>query len=418
MFKKIILILSLQASFVLGSGFSIYEQHARATGLAGAFIARADDPSAIFYNPAGLSALKGWQINIGTTMIETEFGFIGPDNMDARYFTRAQKGTFFPSTLYLTYNIHPRWTLGFGFYSPFGLATEWGSQKHPWVGRLLATKTELTTFALNPVVAYQVLDNLSVALGVSYLTANVNLEKDIYFAPRSIYGHSKLKAGTQGFAFNLGFQYTLFHRLHLGAHYRSTTRLNFSSGDAYFTFPETTDPVVNQEIASFFPAKTKGDAQITLPAFYGIGLAYDFTENLSFEVDYLVQAWSSYDKLKITFQKPVAGKTESISPRNYRDSYSVRFGLEYKMENDLTVRAGYFLDKYVVPDEYLEPGLPEYNRHNYTIGLGYQIKKLKIDAAYHLLLQDDREFTRNIHNFAGKYIGMANLYALSLGYSF
>lgn len=418
MLKKIFLMLLLPTSLLLASGFSIYEQNARAMSMAGAIIARANDPSAIFYNPAGISQLKGWQLNIGSTMIHTEFGFTGPANMDARYFTRAKDGNFFPSNLYFTYAVMPKLTVGLGIYSPFGLATEWGSPSQPWVGRLLATKTELTTLAANPVVAYRPLQNLSVAFGITLLNTRVNLEKDIFFAPRTLYGHSKLKANTTGFGFNLGVQYTLFEHLHLGAVYRSKTSLNFKKGDAYFTFPSTTDPIVNQEIAAFFPKKTKGQAELTLPASYGIGLAYDFTENLSLEANYLVQAWSSYDQLKITFSDPVAGQTETVNPRNYQDSYSLRFGLEYRMDDHFTVRAGYLWDQHAVPDEYVEPSLPEGDRHNYTAGLGYRYKNFTVDVAYHLLLQNDREVTNTIHQFDGKYIGMANLYALSFGYAF
>ena len=38
-----------------GSGFSIFEQGAKATAMGGAFVATADDPSAIFYNVAGIA---------------------------------------------------------------------------------------------------------------------------------------------------------------------------------------------------------------------------------------------------------------------------------------------------------------------------------------------------------------------------
>ncbi len=418
MFKKILLLLMLQFSFVMASGFAIYEQHARATGMAGAIMARVDDPSAIFYNPAGIVHLNGLNISLGSTIIQPQFGFTGPANMDARYFTKAQQNLFFPSTFYLTYRLNAKLSLGLGLFSPFGLASEWGSKENPWVGRLLATKTELITVALNPVVAYQMFDQLSLALGVSVIQAKVNMEKDVYFAPRGVYGHSRLEASTRGAGFNFAVQYTLFKRIHLGAMYRSSVELKFTDGDAYFTFPQTTDATINQEIAAFFPAKTKGSADLTLPASYGAAIAVDFTENLSFEFDYLVQAWNVYDQLKITFKEPVAGQTESINPRHYQNAYSLRLGMEYKMENNFTVRAGYLWDKHAVPDAYVEPSLPEGNRHNYTLGLGYRFGKLTADIAYHLLLQDDREVSNNVHHFDGKYIGMANMFALSVGYAF
>jgi long-chain fatty acid transport protein len=53
----------------LGSGFALYEAGARGSALAGAVVARADDLSAIFYNPAGLVQLPGFQVMGGFSFI-------------------------------------------------------------------------------------------------------------------------------------------------------------------------------------------------------------------------------------------------------------------------------------------------------------------------------------------------------------
>ena len=44
------------------SGFSLFEAGARSSALAGVVVARADDLSTIFYNPAGLVQLPGTQV--------------------------------------------------------------------------------------------------------------------------------------------------------------------------------------------------------------------------------------------------------------------------------------------------------------------------------------------------------------------
>ena len=56
------------AANVGAAGFALYEHGAAATATAGAFIARANDPSAIYYNPAGISGQRAG-VMLGTTLI-------------------------------------------------------------------------------------------------------------------------------------------------------------------------------------------------------------------------------------------------------------------------------------------------------------------------------------------------------------
>ncbi len=416
--KLWLFILSVSVSTAFGSGFSIYEQGAKASGMASAFIAQSNDLSALFYNPAGITALPGLQVGLGTTIIQTDFDFTGPDVVDSRLYTPAEQGVFPPSTIYATYNVIPDLTVGFAFYSMFGLASEWGSETQPWVGHFLTTKSSLQTYSLNPVIAYRVLDNLSVAVGAVAMQANVLMEKDIYFSARMLEGHSKLKAETMGYGFNAALQYEPLEGLFFGLTYRSNVQLDFNDGTAAFTFPKTGDPVIDQEVAALFPNGTQASASIKMPDFIGVGLSYRFTPNLTVEADYTRFGWSSYDKLVVDFNEPVAGQTQSVTERNYRDASSVRVGLEYYALDNLALRTGYAWEESAVPDAYVEPSLPEGTRHIYSFGLGYVIWDFKLDLSYQVLLQDDRNIENSVENFNGKYRGLANMYGVSLGYAF
>ena len=59
----------LTSGAAFGSGFSIFEQGAKATAMGGAFAATADDPSAIFYNVAGIAQIRRTEFNVGGTAI-------------------------------------------------------------------------------------------------------------------------------------------------------------------------------------------------------------------------------------------------------------------------------------------------------------------------------------------------------------
>jgi long-chain fatty acid transport protein len=51
------------------AGFAIYEWGARGQALSGAMVGRADDPSALAYNPAGMTQLEGKHTMAGVTAI-------------------------------------------------------------------------------------------------------------------------------------------------------------------------------------------------------------------------------------------------------------------------------------------------------------------------------------------------------------
>jgi long-subunit fatty acid transport protein len=60
-----------------GAGFSLYEQGARALGSAGAYTARVNDASGIYYNPAGLAKVESGEFQVGTSFIYVTREFAG-----------------------------------------------------------------------------------------------------------------------------------------------------------------------------------------------------------------------------------------------------------------------------------------------------------------------------------------------------
>lgn len=415
MLKKlsmIVLTITFSASMAFASGFSIYEQGAKATAMGGAFIAQANDVTGVFYNPAGITSLSGVNFGLGTTIIMPSFSFegpVGPFSDD----TDAEEGVFTPVTFYATYQINEELSAGFSFYTLYGLGSEWPGD---WVGRELATTSEIQTFFLNPVVAYKVMDGLSLAVGFSVAIGNVSLEQSNLLGPNT-YSESKLDGSATGYGFNLGAQYKLNDQLTLGAVYRSNMLLEFEDGDVTFN-PQVPGVLTN----------TKGSSEIELPTLMGVGVSYQFTEHLVAEFDWMQLGWSSYDELTIKYDSPLGPPggqfTERTVERNYEDSFSLRFGLEYVLNEDWAIRAGYLRDNKAVPDENVEPSLPEGDRNLYSLGVGYTMDNLTIDAFFMLLIQEDRKITNSEETilggavpFNGTYKGGANLFGVSFGYS-
>ncbi len=175
MFKKltiIVFVLVFTVSMAFGSGFSVYEHGAKAAAMGGAFIAQANDVTSVFFNPAGITALKGTQFGLGITVIMPKFGFAGPNPMTTE--TDAEAATFPVPHLYATHQFNDQWSAGLGVYALFGLGSEWPGD---WVGRELAVKSDIQTIFINPVVAYKPVDNFSVSVGFSYVTSSIELIK-------------------------------------------------------------------------------------------------------------------------------------------------------------------------------------------------------------------------------------------------
>ena len=49
----------------MAAGFRLPDQDAAAMGMAGAFVGQADNPSAVWYNPAAMTRLEGTRIERG-----------------------------------------------------------------------------------------------------------------------------------------------------------------------------------------------------------------------------------------------------------------------------------------------------------------------------------------------------------------
>src|SRR2546422_5039884 len=66
-------------------GFRDPDQSAAATGQGEAFVAQADDASAVYYNPAGLTQLNGTAVTVGAYWWMPDYrfnGVAGKDEMD------------------------------------------------------------------------------------------------------------------------------------------------------------------------------------------------------------------------------------------------------------------------------------------------------------------------------------------------
>jgi long-chain fatty acid transport protein len=412
-----VLFLSLGLSRVFAGGFQLNENGARALGMGDAFTAISDDPSALYFNGAGITQLSGTNFMLGTTLIAPVFTFRGVSPQVTEY--DATKQTFFPTHFYATYSYNPDWAFGIGFTSPFGLGSEWDPN---WVGKYLAVGITLKVFTISPEAAYKLLDNLSVSAGFVYSFANVDITKASPQTPFAGDAFISMNGkDNAAFGYNLGALYKPTNDLSFGISFHSKILYKLKGSVSTSGAPQLASELPNGGVS----------ADLTTPLNLAFGAAYRILPKLLVSADFQYVGWSSYDTLTFNFSNP----KESIpNPRLYDNSYIVRLGAEYNLNSDWDIRAGIYFDNSPVKAEYINPSLPESNRLGFSCGFGYKItKKLLVNAAYEFIRNSQITVTNSMEDYAtgevaqsgttpnspfnGTYNAYANLVSLTLSYS-
>ena len=395
----------LLSTTCFAAGYAIYEHGANAVGMAGAYTAIAQGPYANFYNPAGITYNKGLQIGIGTALIKPVGTFTNAAGVE----TEQESQLYYPSHFYLSYQINEKLAAGFGFFSPFGLGTEWPAD---WAGKYRAIKTNLETMYFNPSIAYQVSPKLSVAVGFSYILSNVELGQKIPTAAGDVV--TEVTGDGNAMSFNFGLMYKASEKLSAGLSYRHSADFEYD-GDVEYTLPIP-------QLAPLF-VEGSGEAKIHTPYYFAAGISYKPIEKWTFALDLNYYGWSGAKQIDIKFDKapgnPAAAYSTELTQK-YDNTILIRFGAEYQMAENLFVRGGYIYDQTPVKNEHLGPTLPDANRNDVALGLGYKLGNIDIDLAYLLVLFAER-VSENVDYpelLNGKYNTSAHLFNLSFGYSF
>ena len=403
MLVSITTILVVMASTLFSGGFQINEHSARAMSMAGAFTGLADDASALYFNPAAITNLEGSQVMAGATLIipTATFRGIAPEvteyELEAQYFN--------PINFYFTHKFNDKFAAGFSVNNPFGLGTKW---EDDWEGRFLAVETSVETFFITPSLAYEVIDGLSIGAGFSYVYANVSISKSLSLPTTGDEAVITMEGDApSSFAYSASLFYQPTEKFSLGLSYRSEAEIDYT-GDASTKGPDMYNGLLPSGGIT---------AGLTLPMNFTAGVAFKAMENLTFTADYQFIGWSSYDKMVVEFDDNAAWNTSA--ERDYEDSFIVRGGVEYWMNEMFALRAGLLYDKHPVKDDMSEPSLPDSDRLGFNYGLGYSFNKnFTIDLAYMYLRFNEKTIDNSIVGFNGTYNATAHLTALNFSYKF
>lgn len=419
-------LVSVSAGSVFASGFAIIEQSV--SGLGNAFsggAASAEDATTIFYNPAGMSRLEGQQIIAGAHVIVPSAKFTATSNPTNALGAPIRNSAGSPilsgssasdagqtgvvPNFYYTNKLSDKISVGLGVNAPFGLATEYDKT---WAGRYHAVESSVATININPNIAYQVNEQLSVAAGVSAQYIDVTLSSMVdgglvnaklaaQLSPAANFAMAvdptnlsnpandifvENTADDWGYGYNLGLLYQFNEGTRAGVSYRSQIKHKVT-GDVKSSVPTS---VANLAAAGLFTEQSI-NGSITLPASASLSLYHQVNDRFAVMGDVSWTGWSSFEELVINFEGAgLAGSSNSPTTEKWKDTWRYSIGATYKATEALILRGGLAYDESPIKDEYRTPRIPGEDRTWVSIGAGYQItENIVVDCAYaHLFVPD------------------------------
>lgn len=423
-------------SAAYGDGFRLPYQGSAAAGQAEAFAAQADDPSALYYNPAGLTQLRGFQLYTGANFVGGQVSFTGPTGQTARGDLGGSAAFPPPSHFYITANLSDLGfkvlgplTVGLGVNTPFGLITRYPDEA-PFAS--VVTHANLPLIDIKPTLAYRITQYLSVGLGADiYTFASFLGEGQFELKTRPAPGVStELNGNGTSTGFNASLLVTPFRNaedkpiLNLGFIYRSQAILHLTGQ----TLVNGT-PLADAKTTLVLP-------QVLTAAVAVWPIRTEFHEwKVEYDMDFV--GWNAFR----SFDVELSGGNTVRTPQNWKTIYGFSIGSEFKWLRptllpywDIAVRAGFQRSHTPVPAQYFTPAIPDANWNIFAVGAGFMckengrmfsliacqsprsgIKGIGVDLAYEAAPFETRAINGNVNaNVNGTYKTTLHIGSISL----
>jgi long-chain fatty acid transport protein len=452
---------ALSAGSALATGFQLNEQSA--SGLGNAFAAGAaftDDVTAMWWNPAALSALNKRQAAAVIHLITPKIEFnnnasqpalsqpLGGDGGDAG-------GLNVVPNMFVAVPINPQWAFGLGINVPFGLTTEYDDD---WIGRFQAIKSQIKTINVNPAISWKPMPNFAVGVGVNYMWLDATLTQAANYsaallqaaqlgglAPATI---AAVGAATPGLAskatitaddgawgWNIGAAWDATPQLRLAASYRSKLKFD-AKGEIDFNNPTIafapgTPPALQAVITGLSAAVenpptgrlfNRGvQSDIELPDIANLSVLFRIDRHWEVMADAQWTGWSSIPELRFNTTPDL---TPPAIPLEWDDSWKLAIGTSYRYNEQWKARFGIAFDQTPVTS-HPTPRLPDSDRWWIAIGGEYTMSpNLKFDAGLVYIKGDEADFNQNLGStptfglINGRYDASVIIFSLQGVYSF
>ncbi len=407
-------LVTLVSYSALAGGYRVAMQGNKQLAMGHTGVAVVGGAETLFFNPAASVYLEdkfNFSAGVSVLVADTKFQNKTYD------WENKTRNTGTPFYAYGSYKATDWLTLGMAVYSPYGSAVDWDQD---WQGSHLVNNIDLKAIYFQPTIAVKVSKHFSFGGGPIFVNGGVTFNRNVSRSMTDENGNrtdvTVEAKGVTAWGWTAGYLVNVDDHLKLGLHYRSKVIMKANDGKAKFHDV----PAFAESL--FQDGKIK--AQMPLPAELTVGASYEWKKWL-FAFDYNRTFWRLYDALVIDFvDNPAVGK--SVNARNYKDSSTYRFGVQYTATEQLSLRAGWYFDESPVQAGYFAPETPRNDSRAYTGGLTYKFKNgIGVDLVFSYLHFSDTNSSYDYYmedgqnvSFGGTYKSAVTSGGIGLSYSF
>ncbi|MGL6263651.1 outer membrane protein transport protein [Aeromonas jandaei] len=369
MFKKSLIAatIALATGQVHAAAFQLNEHSASGLGRAYAGEAAiADNASVLARNPAAMTTFDKMTFSVSGTYIKPDVDVEGKLSSPSPALNgkdASQSGiapaAFVPAT-YFIQPLNDQWAWGIGLFSNYGLSTEYDKS---FIAGLGAGDTELTTFNINPNIAYRINEHFSIGAGINAVYGAAELNRYAGFAsstaPSTRIAH--LKGDTWGFGWNIGSLYEVNENHRFALTYRSQVDMSF---DGDFQGSTSGNKVVDGNLKLDLPAQAEFAGYHRLNQQFAVHYSVNWTD------------WSAFKELNATSSgcnTPGKPGVCLYKPENFKDSTRYSIGGTWYINPAWEARLGFAYDNSPIEAEYRSLSIPDSDRIWYSAGATYHI---------------------------------------------
>lgn len=366
---------ALLAPQVAGAeGFAINEWSAEGVAMGGARMFAEDDAANVAYNPASITKVKG-------EVMKSSYTYLSPHGNYKLYDYKLYDSNNDEIKGEPTHNkVHAGWAVGtyyvrqindkewfgIGAFPRFAMVSEFERES---MASSNAFFSKLNGVSVTPTYAHKFDKKWSAAVGAEINYVGLELQKNAYATPTMNVGSVQIEGESYALGWNAAANYAFDDKNEIGVVYRS--RITHSlEADAKAYSP-----------MSDFNVKANAYGVVTLPDSWDIGYNHKFDKKTRLELKATRTNWSTYDALNVYFDKPVFGKPNDLSDKNWENGWRYAIGLEHNLSDKYTVMAGFAFDESSIPHDGGDFMVPTGLRRTYSIGARYNDKKQTVAVA-------------------------------------